>query len=116
MAGHMGCEYVYVKNLVVYKVDYKNSLLFVKGSIPGFDGQVIEIYDAPAKKEKQYKTVPYPTFVPDDGKKVADCEIFDGTIDRNELFRHANDEVLGVSDEEEEGTDEEGEDDEVEAK
>lgn len=116
MAGHLGNEYVTTRNLLVYKIDYKNSLIFLKGAVPGFLGQVIEIKDAYYKRDKQYNTLPYPTFIPEKGKEIPDSEIFDGTVDRNELFRHANDEVLGVSDEEEEGSEEEGEDDEAEAK
>lgn len=116
MAGHLGNEYVTIRNLLVYKIDYKNSLIFIKGSVPGFLGQVIEIKDAFFKKDKQFMNLPYPTFIPDKGKEIPQSEVFDGTIDKNELFRHANDEVLGVSDEEEEGTDEEGDDEESEAK
>ena len=103
MAGHMGNENTYVKNLLVYKVDYKNSLIYVKGAVPGYAGQVIEIKDAFWKRMAQFKNLQYPTFVPEKGKAIPGEEIFEGTVDRNELFRHANDEVLGVSDEEEEG-------------
>ena len=116
MAGHMGNEYVTVRNLIVYKIDYKKSLLFIKGAVPGFEGQVIEIKDSFFNKYKQYKILHYPTFIPEKGKPIPEFEVFDETVDKNELLRHDNDEVLGVSDEEEEGTDEEDEDDVMEAK
>ena len=116
MAGQMGNEYVTIESLLVYKTDFKNSLIFIKGAVPGFIGQVVEIKDAFWKKDKQYKNLLYPTFIPEKGKTIPDVEIFSNSIDRNEVFRHANDEVLGVSDEEEEGDEEEDDEDVMEVK
>lgn len=42
MAGHMGVEKVTVKNLQIVSVDKENSLIAVKGSVPGVrDGDVV---------------------------------------------------------------------------
>jgi large subunit ribosomal protein L3 len=38
MAGHMGDRNVCVQNMLVLDVDSSKSLLFVKGSVPGFNG------------------------------------------------------------------------------
>jgi large subunit ribosomal protein L3 len=43
MPGRMGSERVTVKNLKVVKVDEENSLLAVKGAVPGRNGTLLEI-------------------------------------------------------------------------
>lgn len=43
MAGRMGFERVTVKNLKVVKVDKENSILAVKGAVPGRKGTLLEI-------------------------------------------------------------------------
>jgi large subunit ribosomal protein L3 len=43
MAGHMGTQNVTVKNLQVVDVDIENSLMMVKGAIPGANGGMIKI-------------------------------------------------------------------------
>ena len=49
MAGHMGSKKVTKQNLKVIEVDEKNSLLILKGSIPGKKNSVIFIKDAVKK-------------------------------------------------------------------
>jgi len=46
MAGHMGSTQVTVQNLKVVEVDNENSLLIIKGSVPGKKNSVIFIKDA----------------------------------------------------------------------
>lgn len=43
MAGHMGAKRVTVKNLEIVKIDKKNSLLAIKGALPGRRGTLLEI-------------------------------------------------------------------------
>lgn len=43
MAGNMGNEKVTVKKLMVVKVDVENSLLLIKGSVPGPEGRLVTI-------------------------------------------------------------------------
>lgn len=43
MAGHMGTQNVTVKNLQVVDVDLENSLMMIKGAIPGANGGLIKI-------------------------------------------------------------------------
>lgn len=53
MAGHMGQRRRTQLSLKVIKIDAAHNVLFVKGSIPGADGSVVEVRDAvkkPAKK------------------------------------------------------------------
>ena len=50
MAGHMGNVKKTVQNLKIVKVDEENSLLLVKGAIPGFNGSSVII--KPAIKAK----------------------------------------------------------------
>ena len=44
MAGHLGHEVVTQKNLEVLKIDEDNSLLFLKGSVPGKRSTIVRVY------------------------------------------------------------------------
>jgi large subunit ribosomal protein L3 len=44
MAGHLGDEVVTQKNLEVLKIDEDNSLLFLKGSVPGKRSTIVRVY------------------------------------------------------------------------
>ena len=46
MAGHMGATQVTIQNLKVVEIDEENSLLIIKGSVPGKKNSVIFIKDA----------------------------------------------------------------------
>ncbi|KAI8387038.1 translation protein [Blakeslea trispora] len=46
MAGRLGGESATVQNLKVVKVDPEMNLVYVKGSVPGFDDQFVKIKDA----------------------------------------------------------------------
>ncbi|KAI9473639.1 MAG: translation protein [Benjaminiella poitrasii] len=46
MAGRLGGENVTVQSLKVVKVDPELNLIYVKGSVPGFDDQFVKIKDA----------------------------------------------------------------------
>ena len=50
-AGHMGSERVTVKNLQVVRVDTENSLLVVRGAVPGADGGYLIIRKSPAPRK-----------------------------------------------------------------
>ena len=41
MAGRMGNDRVSVKNLQVLSIDEENNLIFVKGSIPGANNNIV---------------------------------------------------------------------------
>ena len=111
MAGQLGNESCVTENLIVYKIDYVRSLIFLKGGIPGGTNGLVEIHDA-KKKRSQYKSLHYPTFIPEKGKTYENVVTWEGMQDLNEKFAHDNDEVLGASEEEEEGPAEpEGEED-----
>ena len=49
MAGHMGATQVTIQNLKVVEVDKENSLLILKGSVPGKKNSIIFIKDAVKK-------------------------------------------------------------------
>ena len=58
LPGHMGSVRVTVQNLVVYRVDAKRNLLFVKGAVPGPAGTLLVIREstkAMAKKAAKKK-------------------------------------------------------------
>lgn len=50
MAGHMGATQVTIQNLKVVEVDELNSLLIIKGSVPGKKNSIIFIKDAIKKR------------------------------------------------------------------
>ena len=49
MAGHMGSKKVTIQNLKVIEVDEENSLLIIKGSVPGKKNSIIFIRDSVKK-------------------------------------------------------------------
>ena len=49
MAGHMGARKVTIQNLKIIEIDEKNSLLVLKGSVPGKKNSTIFIKDAVKK-------------------------------------------------------------------
>ena len=49
MAGHMGAKKVTIQNLKIIEIDEKNSLLILKGSVPGKKNSTIFIKDAVKK-------------------------------------------------------------------
>jgi len=111
MAGRMGGENNTKQNIRVYKIDYDRNLLFVVGSVPGNNKSLVLIKDAAKKIESQFSMLPYPTFIEEKNKTYPSVMEWDGMLDMNEVYQHDNDEILGNSEEEEEGADEKGEDD-----
>lgn len=53
MPGHMGTDKNTILNLRVVKVDSENNLMFVKGAVPGADGQIITVRPSVKKKAKK---------------------------------------------------------------
>ncbi|ORX57480.1 translation protein [Hesseltinella vesiculosa] len=61
MAGRLGGENITVQSLQVVKVDPELDLVYVKGSVPGFDDQFVKIKDAIKKKgDKLFPSLPPP--------------------------------------------------------
>ena len=46
MAGHMGNNNVYIKNLKIIDIDYELGIILVKGILPGFKGSYLYIKDS----------------------------------------------------------------------
>ena len=55
MPGHMGAVRRSIQNLKVVKVDAEKSLLFIKGSVPGPNGGLVEVRRAVKRSEKTVK-------------------------------------------------------------
>ncbi len=49
LAGHFGCERVTIQNLTVAKIDAENSLVAIKGAVPGPKGGIVVIRDSVKK-------------------------------------------------------------------
>jgi large subunit ribosomal protein L3 len=43
MSGHMGNVQKTIQSLEIVELDKENNLIFVKGSIPGFNGSTVKI-------------------------------------------------------------------------
>ena len=49
MAGNMGNERVTITKLKLVKVDSENSLILIKGSVPGSEGKLVTIVPSRTK-------------------------------------------------------------------
>lgn len=61
MAGHLGESKVTIQNLQVVDVDNENSLLIVKGAVPGNAGSYVIVKDA--VKKNQINKLPFPASI-----------------------------------------------------
>ena len=61
MPGRMGNKNCTVQNLLVYKIDPKRNLVYVKGCVPGNDGEYVKITDG--RDVGPFK-LPFPTYIP----------------------------------------------------
>lgn len=111
MAGQLGNEKKTVQHLIVYRIDHERNLLYVKGSVPGNIKSLLSIQDS--LKKRQHDKLHYPTFIGEKGKTYPKIMEWTETQDLNEKYTHDNDEILGISDEEEEGEAEKGVDDDA---
>ena len=53
MPGHMGDRRITTRNLLVAKVDEEKNLIYVRGSVPGFNGAAVVIRQAVAKRARK---------------------------------------------------------------
>ena len=53
MAGHMGDKMRTIQNLEIIKSDYENSLIFIKGSVPGSKNSSLLIHKTSKKNKKK---------------------------------------------------------------
>jgi large subunit ribosomal protein L3 len=101
MAGRLGNENITVRRLLVYKIDFERSLLFIKGSVPGPMHRLIEISDAYYHWQDNIGKLNYPTFVYQQGKTYANVmQVEPAEQDPTEDWLHEN---AILSDDEEEG-------------
>lgn len=61
MPGRMGAAQRTVKNVWVYKIDPKRDLIWVRGQVPGAEGNFVFIRDAFYKKP-DVSQLPFPTY------------------------------------------------------
>lgn len=83
MPGHMGCEQRTTKNIWVYKIDPARNLMWVKGQVPGAEGNFVFIKDAVYKKPNP-DLIPFPTHFasPDEDLSALEPITIDlGTVD-----------------------------------
>lgn len=69
MAGRMGGDRVTQDGMLVYKIDIKNNLIYVKGSVPGKPGTLVRLSDCPKHPHSMANPPPFPTYVLSDEDK-----------------------------------------------
>ncbi|KAJ9470568.1 50S ribosomal protein L3-2 [Diplonema papillatum] len=72
MPGHMGGLLRTTGSSWVWRVDYKNQLLYILGNLPGPMGQFVTLMDSNQRKfDYWYGAPPFPTFVPDEEEDLS---------------------------------------------
>jgi len=96
MAGQMGNKSATVQNQPILKIDHDRSLLYIKGQVPGPISGVIKIRDAVKKGERQFRSLPYPTWIKGRDREIESQWVWEGPKnDPFEEFIHENDAVSG---------------------
>jgi len=81
MAGRMGGNTVYTRNLWIYMIDKKMNCIFVKGSVPGCNGSVVKIEDSKRLKKLLIDNPPpIPSYMPDSTESFENVEFKDTLI------------------------------------
>ncbi|KAL9684513.1 hypothetical protein QQ045_021953 [Rhodiola kirilowii] len=73
MAGRMGGKQRTVKNVWIYKIDPARNLMWVRGQVPGAEGNFVFIRDAFYKKP-DISTLPFPTYLPPEDEDPSQLE------------------------------------------
>ncbi|KAI3963747.1 hypothetical protein MKW92_005887 [Papaver armeniacum] len=73
MPGRMGGEQVTVKNVWVYKIDPARNLMWVRGQVPGAEGNFVFLKDAWYKKPK-ISSLPFPTYFSPPEEETSELE------------------------------------------
>uniref|UniRef100_A0A5B7B343 Large ribosomal subunit protein uL3m n=1 Tax=Davidia involucrata TaxID=16924 RepID=A0A5B7B343_DAVIN len=73
MPGRMGGKQRTVKNVWVYKIDPARNLMWVKGQVPGAEGNFVFIKDAFYKKP-DISLLPFPTYFAPEDEDIAELE------------------------------------------
>ncbi|KAH0904341.1 hypothetical protein HID58_043844, partial [Brassica napus] len=73
MPGHMGAAQRTVKNVWVYKIDPARNLIWVRGQVPGAEGNFVFINDACYKKPDISK-LPFPTYLAPEDEDPSELE------------------------------------------
>ncbi|CAL9221202.1 unnamed protein product [Arabidopsis halleri] len=73
MAGRMGADQRTVKNVWVYKIDPARNLMWVRGQVPGAEGNFVFIKDAWCKKPDISK-LPFPTYLAPEDEDPSELE------------------------------------------
>jgi large subunit ribosomal protein L3 len=83
MAGQMGSEQVTVQNLTIVATDVEDSLILVRGCIPGSKGSYVTVRDA--VKRKQTVELPFPAALINVGASASGTESVQSVIETNSL-------------------------------
>ncbi|CAN0841035.1 50S ribosomal protein L3-2, mitochondrial [Linum grandiflorum] len=68
MPGRMGGKQRTVKNVWIYKIDPARNLIWVKGQVPGAEGNFVFLKDTVYKKP-EISMLPFPTYLPEEGEE-----------------------------------------------
>lgn len=91
MPGRGGYKLQMMRSLMVYKIDYQQSLIYIKGSLPGANGTCLYLSDAKFHEKKNEIFLNYPSFIYEKNKKYASIiEAEASKDDPTEMWLHEN--------------------------
>lgn len=77
MPGHMGYEWVTVSGLQIVRMNIDKQVIYVKGSVPGEVGEIIQLKDC-LQADKKIKNGPVPTWSPELSTIAEEEEVVEG--------------------------------------
>lgn len=83
MPGRMGNVRRTAKNLLVFKINTRENLLFVRGAVPGSSGSFVEVKDATYSPIKTFFP-PFPTYIPKPGVEEPEELTYDSRVSMKE--------------------------------
>ncbi|KAJ4836010.1 60S ribosomal protein L3B [Turnera subulata] len=86
MPGRMGAVQRTVKNVWVYKIDPARNLMWVKGQVPGAEGNFVFIKDAVYKKPDA-ASLPFPTYFADEDEDIEAVEPLVANLGETDPFQ-----------------------------
>jgi len=79
MPGQMGNVRRTIKNLLVYKINTQDNMIFVHGAVPGSNGSFVEVKDATFSPIKTF-IPPFPTYFPKQGVIEPEELVYDNRV------------------------------------
>ena len=91
MAGRGGNKPINVRHLLVYRIDYERSLVYLRGCVPGGRGTAVKVFDSFFHARDNRNMLNYPSFVYEPGRQYANVvQVEPPADDPVEAWEHEN--------------------------